>query len=152
MNHGIKIIKPGRSLDSENPNDYVFWSKNPTLQLMETKIVEITVGSGGCSGTEIVDFDYDFVPLVIGRVKQTSAVERGPYIMPTGGFFGIDCDGFDIPNTGFGYKVKSSTVEVNYVAECIEPQVGSTCPLSGATFVIELEFYMWRLGSVFPFV
>lgn len=149
---GIKIVKPGRSIESTDPDDYVYWSKHPTLQLLEKKTEDIVVGSGGCSGSRDVSHSYDFIPLVIATVEQVGSGDAGPFLMPAQDFGSLSC-GMDMePTTIFSYEVKSSVVRINYTAECYEPFMGGdiACPISNATFRIKMYFYMWKLGSAWP--
>lgn len=145
---GIKIAKPGCDVYSTDINDYILWTKYPPITFLEKKTTTITVGSGGCSGTLSVPHDYDFFLLTKVTVEQQGSGNR--YFMPATDFGTISCGVGDIPNINFTYKVYEDRIDIEYNAECIEPMVGTSCPLSNATFDIELYFYMWELGSPWP--
>lgn len=154
MNKGLKILKQDKSKDSSNIDDYVFWSKYPPLTLLEKKTTIITVTDSGCSGTISVPHSYGFIPLVIGTVKKTDGSPTGDnnnrYFMPAEDFAGINCDVGLIPVLSFNYTTRKDRVDITYTAECVLMGFPS-CPLTNQVFTIELYFYMWEMGTKFPF-
>lgn len=146
--YGIKIAKEGADIYSTDIDDYILWTKYPPIAFLEKKTASVTVGSGSCSGTLSVPHDYDFFVLTKVTVEQQGSGNR--YFMPATDFGSISCNVGDIPNINFTYKVYEDRIDIEYNAECIEPMVGTSCPLSNATFDFELYFYMWELGSPWP--
>jgi len=143
---GIKFAKDGKTIESTDPDDYNFWTKYPPLNLLEKKTVTITSTTSVCEGTEVVNHDYDFVPMVLGTVRKTT----GPrYFMPSENFAPVHCDYGTIPVLRFGYAVFDSKVEVYWMAYCA--LMGSQyCPLSDQVFYVDLYFYLFELGKEFP--
>ena len=155
--YGIKIMKEGKNLNSSNIDGYEFWSKYPPLTFLEKKTETIVVGSS-CDLTDPIVLEvphsYNFIPFVIGSVKKTGGSPTGEhnnrYFMPASTFAGINCDVGQSEFVTFTHRVKVDKVEILYNIKCIIPMVGYACPLSNQTFTVELYFYMWELGSLWP--
>lgn len=152
--YGMKIAKQGKNINSINIDDYVFWSKHPSLTLLEVKTEIITTTSAVCSGTKVVPHTYDFIPMVEGWVKKTSGNPiddiGNRYIAPATNFAGLGCDRFGMFDAlSFGLNTKKDKVEIVYGAECVM-QGYAECPMFNQTFQVDLFFYMWELGSSWP--
>lgn len=155
--YGVKIAKPGKSVNSTNIDDYILWSKYPPLTFLEKKSVDIVVGTSCDLSDPVIEevaHDYGFFPLVIGTVQKTAGNPttrlNQRYLMPSEQFTRIHCD-FGSPEVvTFDYKVKLDKIEISYNVKCIIPQFGYDCPLSSQTFQVDLDFYMWELGSAWP--
>lgn len=147
MSTGIKFAKDGKTIASTDPDDYNFWTDYPPLNLLEKKSVVITAQTSGCSGTEIVSHDYDFIPMVLGTVRKGSGAR---FFMPASNFDSVHCDFGTIQVLQFEYAVFDSKVEIYWIADCV--LMGSSyCPLSDQVFYVDLYFYLWELGKTFPF-
>jgi len=71
---GVKIVKDGKSLESSNPNDYIYWSKYNGLSLLDS--VDITfLAEGDTSGSASYTHGLGYVPLVIGRYESGSLTQ-----------------------------------------------------------------------------
>ena len=149
--YGIKIAKVGEDISSTTIDDYVFWSKYPTLVFLEKKTVTIEVTSISYSGTVNVPHDYDFFPLVLGYANKTAGdptdFNGQKYWMPANEFAGISCP-FDQPYQilSFTYKIYDDSVDIIYEADCTDG-IDTVGPIEDATFEVYLYFFMWRLGS-----
>jgi len=149
-NYGIKIMKPGKNISSTNITDHVFWSKYPPLSILEKKTQTINVTTSSYQGTVNVSHSYGFRPLVMGFVTKTDGSptsgngERN--LMPCRNFAGINCDIGLFQLFTFNYRVLTDKVEIYYNATCVIMGTEDP-PLSGATFKVELYFFMWELGS-----
>lgn len=158
VDRGMKIAKEGANIESEDIDDYVFWSKYPTLVLLEKKVVEITSNSTTYSGTEEVEHDWGFIPLVIADVQKSSGspttFNNHRYLMPAESFAEVYCDtGEDFESyVTFNYKVKDDQVDIIWVANCQQYFMGGDTegPLFTQKFEVTLYFYMWELGSSWP--
>jgi hypothetical protein len=144
---GIKLAKDGKTIASTNPDDYNLWTKYPPLSFLEKKTVEITIGPGNCGyQTEDVDYDYDFIPLVLGIVSDA---DGNRYFMPAEDFVVLNCDWGLFSSMYFNYKIVDGKVVIEYFGECAEMGY-SECPLSNHVFTVDLYFYIWEMGSKWP--
>lgn len=153
---GIKQAKEGATIESTNPDDYNFWTKYPPLTFLEKKTVNIVIGSSCDLSDPVIEevlYDWDFIPLVLGTVTKSAGNPIGDnnnrYFMPASDFAGINCDSGLIPICNFNYKVKSDKVEILHTVQCVLMGI-QECPLTNQTFTVDLYFYMWELGSVWP--
>jgi len=148
--YGIKIAKDGKSIYSTDIDDYVLWTKYPPLTFLEKKTEVISVTSGGCSGSYDIAHTYDFIPLVRVHVSQTgTGGDSRRFLLPATNFANMSCGG-DIPSSSFTYDVTDEKVRITYAAECIIPMVGTACSATATSFTVEVDFFMWRLGSPWP--
>jgi hypothetical protein len=146
--YGIKIAKPGKSINSTNIDDYVFWSKHPALSIVDRKTTSIVVDSsnyGNNLETE-VEHDLGFIPLVIGHV--TSSADGNRVMIPTLNHASYACTAGLLPSNRFEIDIYIDKVVVAWSVACslfatVEP------PTNPITFSIELDFYMWQLGRQF---
>lgn len=153
---GLKLVKQDADITSTDPDDYMVWTKYPPLSFLEKKTVTIIVTTSCDLSDPVIEevpYDWDFIPVVLGKVRKTAGFPTGDvdnaYSMPAEDFAAIDCD-FFTQDVRFNFKVVEDQVEIEYVVNCIEPMVGAGCPLGTQTFVVDLYFYMWELGSVWP--
>jgi len=73
--YGVKIMKPGRSITSANPNDYYFWSKYASKSIKRQFSISATTVTGVDPNDAQVIFTHDFGYLPQFMVFTTSAVE-----------------------------------------------------------------------------
>lgn len=147
---GIKFAKDGYTIEDTNPDHMNLWTKWPPLALLEKKSTSITIQGSGCSlgvNTQNVAHDYDFFPLVIGVAERSGTGKR--YLMPIVPDFTCDFGLFPVSSSFLTYRVRANDVQIRWYAACAIMGF-EDCPLFNVTYNIDLYFYLWELGSVWP--
>jgi hypothetical protein len=107
-NYGIKIAKPGKSITSTDPKDYIFWSKYQTLSLYQKTTTSITLPAGNQSATVTVTHNLGYRPHVWVFASDCG----GRYSkLPYRNYLCTDCDlKYEIPYLNFTYKITTTQV------------------------------------------
>lgn len=155
-NVGFKIANVGTATSSSDINDYIYWSKYPGLTLMDKVSSTVTINSGTYLGTQSVAHGFDFTPLTLAVINHTDNGNK--YYLPIQQWTStISCprdlyDEFTEPKPIFSYNVGSTNVNIIYDVRCHTLLMGGGgpfAPTSTETFVVDLYYYMWKLGSTF---
>lgn len=144
--YGIKISKEGKSVHSDNIDDFIFRSDIQSLPIIQKVSVQKTINSGDCEGTYIYTHNLGFFPFT--KVYITDKSFSNNQIVPfyiTGESKTV-CGG-DVLLEDFEYSIKENTIEINYNVKCVIPQIGESCPSGDVTYTFEIELYMFELGS-----
>lgn len=157
MAQEIKLMKDGHLISDNDIANTRLWTKYPPRIFLEKKTGTITINTvQGCPDTYHnldVPHDYNFVPLVIGRIKQSTSSRF--YRMPAANFpigTGLTCPEDYELRAAFNYRVKNDKVIIDYNAYCQALIMGydNECIGTTLTFNYELMFYLWELGSPWP--
>lgn len=63
LNPTLKIVEPGKSLNSTDPRDFKVWLPNcPCLKIHEVKSGSTTINAGGTSGSVTISHNLGYVP------------------------------------------------------------------------------------------
>jgi len=151
-NYGVKIMETGKSSSSTNIDDHVFWSKYPSLILLEKQTIpiEITSVNGIPEGsTEVYAHGYNFVPLVLAVISDDT--DGNKFFLPIDNLSltGLNCDEDHILKSNFYYDIDSTNVTIHYTVYCAGAYMGveDTSVSGTGTVNVDLYFFMWKLGS-----
>lgn len=114
--YGIKIAKPGKSIDSTDPKDYIFWSKYQTLSLYSKVTTSITLPAGQQSATVTITHNLGYYPHVWVFANDCgNRYSRLPYR----NYLCTDCDlKTETPYFNFTYKITSTQIILQISAFC----------------------------------
>lgn len=153
---GFKVSKLGAATSSSDIDDYVYWSKYPGLTLIDKVSGTVTVNGSSYVGTQSIAHGFNFIPLTVAVINHTDNGYK--YQMPVQEWTATiscpldDLGEFTTPKPSFSYKVNSTNVDIIYSVKCytqIQGGGGPFAPTSTETFIIDLYYYMWKLGSSF---
>lgn len=140
--YGLKIMKSGKLLTSTTPDDYIFWSKYPTLKVHSSSGLQ-TVAMGVTSfTTKTITHNLGYIPIFRGyfqalndfwhEIPATSfdSFDAGATPVETQAVFdNIGINSFDIViGSGTGVVYRNNTLNL-YVFIFVDP---STFSVTGA--------------------
>jgi hypothetical protein len=151
---GIKISKEGKSINSSEPDDYIFWTKYKSLMLIEEVSTDILSPEGETSGsTEQSITTTGFFPLVMA-FKTNDFGFSGDMFLPWSvsglvGRFGR----YDTQNyvESIGFTLEEGKIVYSWTAYGFDPQMGNQDPpTSDYTWNVTAYIYNLELGRELP--
>jgi hypothetical protein len=151
--YGLKITKEGFDIDSQNPDDYIFWSKYKPLMLIGKVYTEILSPAGETSGSKEQSIDFDFFPLVMA-FKTNDFGFSGDLFLPwsVDGFAGR-FSRYETQNysEGISAKIQKGKIIYDWYAFGYDPQMGNQePPTSNYTWTVTAYIYNLELGRELP--
>lgn len=144
---GIKFAKDGKTISSTNPDDYNFWTKYPPLKYLRKQTLTISSNDSDLVGTTTtIPHGYDFTPLTMVYVKKAGS-DR--YFMPVYSFIDLGCDMYSATDQlYFNVETNQTNVVINWASYCEDWDWNRFhCP--EVTFIVEIYYYAWKLGTSF---
>lgn len=113
---GIKIAKPGKNINSTNPQDYIFWSKYQTLSLYSKITTSITLPAGSQSAIATVNHNLGYYPNVWVFANDCG----GRYSkLPYRNYLCTDCSlKTENPYFNFTYKITTTQIILQITGFC----------------------------------
>lgn len=152
--HGLKITKEGVDIESQNPDDYIFWSKYKPLMLIGKVDTDILSPAGQIGGSVEQVIDFDFFPLVMA-FKTNDFSFSGDLLIPWSrdGYAGRFSRYPDNQNSAEGItaKIQKGKIIYDWYAYGYDPQVGNQVPPdSDYTWNVTAYIYNLELGRELP--
>ena len=131
MNQVIKVTKIGKSMDSTDPNDYVFHSNYNTFKIIleGTKSITLLASTADQSFTEAHGFD-SFIPLLSAFAKRDDA-DR--VFLPNGA---------DILSINSKVGWIGSGVTFNYIATDANNMIFNFDNTNGTTVDVSIRYFL----------
>ena len=130
MNQVIKVTKIGKSMDSTDPNDYVFHSNYNTFKIIleGTKSITLLASTADQSFTEAHGFD-SFIPLLSAFAKRDGVDQ---VFLPNG----VDVEAYGA-KLGFDGDVK-----FNYIATDATNMIFNFDNDKGTTVDVDIRYFL----------
>jgi hypothetical protein len=144
-NYGIKIAKQNKDVGSQDIDDYVFWSKHPSLSVIgrDSTTIVIDDDNYGTGLLKELPHSFGFIPFTLAYIKSDLSANR--VLLPTVNNEDLFCTPGLLSEMAFELKIYSDKVSILYSGACV--LMGSEDPpLAPATFIIDVEYYLWELG------
>lgn len=92
--YGIKIAKSGKSILSQDPEDYIFNTKYPTLSVKEMGSVslecEVTGSMDPIPAKEVIEHNFGYKPLFIAFTNSYASQILGKYVFEVMDYVNLD--------------------------------------------------------------
>jgi len=143
-NYGIKIAKPTANINSNNPKDYIFWSKYESLSLYGIFSGNITLYASDPNRETYVNVYHNlgYYPIVKVLVKDCNNLYS---ILPLDYSECVDCGKFYIQSLFFTYYIYPNYVRLYLSAYCYERQGQNFNIFSNLTFNYKIYVFTQKL-------
>lgn len=141
-NYGIKIAKPGKSTESTDPKDYIFWSKYQTLSLFSKVTTSITLTAGNQIATVAVNHNLGYRPHVWVFANDCgNRYSRLPYR----NYLCTDCDiKTEDPYFNFTYKITTTQIILIIEAWCRDIFTGNKTGFASNVVFDPVDVFIFR--------